>query len=62
MTITRFPPRRAAAIWISRERDGSAWIVLARGNGWLFGCRHQALVEATWLSLNFALPIREISA
>jgi hypothetical protein len=56
MIIIRFPPRRSHAVWITRE--DAAWLVRARGHGWLFGCRQQAWSEATWLANNLGLPIR----
>jgi hypothetical protein len=57
-TIIRFPPRRSAAIWISRDDDG-AWLVLHRGHGWLHGSSGAASTEAQWLSGNTGMPIRE---
>jgi hypothetical protein len=54
--VARFPPRRSHAIWITRE--DTAWLVLAHGHGWLFGCRHQAWAEAMWLARNLGLFIR----
>jgi hypothetical protein len=58
--VLRFPLRQSHAIWITRE--DTAWLVLARGHGWLFGCRQQALAAAQWLARNLNLPIRELAA
>jgi len=58
--IIRFP-RCQAAVWITRERDGSAWIVPGpRGHWWLHAALDQARADAMWLSKNAALPIREV--
>jgi hypothetical protein len=55
--VIRFPPRFSHAIWITRQ--DTAWVVLARGHGWTFGRRGQALVAAQWLARNLDLPICE---
>jgi hypothetical protein len=55
-SVVRFPPRRSRAVWLIRE--DAVWFVLAREHGWLFGCRHQAWAEATWLASNLGLPVR----
>ena len=57
----RFPDRRSAAIWVTPERDGQGWLVLARGYGWLHGSSRAADQDAQWLSRNLALPVREIT-
>jgi hypothetical protein len=57
--IIRFPPRRSAAVWLVRAREGGGWLVLARGHGWLFGSRSAALEDAQWLAANLGFPIRE---
>jgi hypothetical protein len=59
-TIVRFPPRRAAAIFVCKERNSDEWLAIARGHGWSFSSRAEALNEAEWLACNLALPIREI--
>jgi hypothetical protein len=55
--VVRFPPRRSAAVWLFPAREGG-WLVLVRGHGWRFGCRHQAQAEAMWLAINLSLPVR----
>ena len=54
----RFPPRRSASVWFLRAREGG-WLVLARGYGWLFGPRSDALADARWLAANLGFPFRE---
>jgi hypothetical protein len=54
--IVRFPPRRAMCVWLTRE--GPAWLVLARGHGWLHGCYESALTDARWLAQNLGFTIR----
>jgi hypothetical protein len=58
--VIRFPPRRIAAVFICRERDGAGWLALVGSSGWLHGSRTEALAEAKWLSRNFGLPVREV--
>jgi hypothetical protein len=60
MTLVRFPPRRASAIFVCEEHDGG-WLVLARGHGWLHGSRLDALDDAH-CSRNLGLPVRELVA
>jgi hypothetical protein len=60
MTIIRFPPRRAAAIFVCEERDGDGWLAIAGAHGWLFGSLVEARREAMWLARNFSLPVREV--
>jgi hypothetical protein len=60
-TVVRFPPRRAAAVWLLQAREGG-WLVLARGHGWLHGSRSDALADARWLARNLGFPIRELAA
>jgi hypothetical protein len=57
--IIRFPPRRLAAVFVCRERDGDGWLALAGAHGWLFGSVAEARLAARWLSRNFGLPVRE---
>ncbi len=54
--ITRFPARKSFAIWIAS--DEGAWLVLARGHGWLHGDKAAAVDDAAWLADNLGLPIR----
>jgi hypothetical protein len=55
--IARFPPRRAAVIWIVNSLDG--WLVLApSGHGWLHQDIRSTRAEAEWLAANFNIPIR----
>jgi hypothetical protein len=56
--IVRLPDRVQAAIWLTHEPFG-AWLVLARGHGWIFGSSTAASTDAEWLSENLGLPIRE---
>jgi hypothetical protein len=58
--VVRFPARRAACVWITRE--GPAWLVIAREHGWLHGDYPAALGDARWLSKNLGLPIRRAVA
>jgi len=54
--LVRLDPRRVARVWIVRE--GPAWLVLARGHGWLHGDYNAALADALWLSKNLGLAVR----
>ena len=54
--ILKFPERGRFNVRV--EREDQAWLVLARGHGWLFGCYREALREARWLSRNLDFPIR----
>jgi hypothetical protein len=56
--VVRFPPRRAAAIFIC-ECDGDGWLAIAGAHGWLFGSLAEARGAARWLSHNLDLPVRE---
>jgi hypothetical protein len=58
MSIVRFPVRRSAAVWITREND--AWLVLAGSHGWLCGSREEADREAQWLARNRDYPVRAV--
>jgi hypothetical protein len=60
MTLVRFPPRRASAIFVCAERDGDGWLAIAGAHGWLFGSLVEARRAARWLSCNLALPVREV--
>jgi hypothetical protein len=57
--VARFPMRRSLAVWITR--DGSAWLVLAGEQGWLFGSRQEADRDAQWLGRNLGLPVRAVA-
>jgi hypothetical protein len=57
--IFRFPPRRAAAIFVCAERDGDGWLAIAGLHGWLCGSLAEARLTARWLSRNLGLPVRE---
>jgi hypothetical protein len=59
MTLVRFPPRRASAIFVCAERDGDGWLAIAGAHGWLFGSFAEARLAARWLADNLGLPIRE---
>jgi hypothetical protein len=54
--VVRFPTRRLAAVWITRQ--GPAWLVLAYEHGWLFGSYQEAQRDAQWLGRNLGLPVR----
>jgi hypothetical protein len=59
--VIRFPPRCSHVVWIARE--DAAWLVLARGHGWLHATLDQARADARWLAHNLAgLPIRVTGA
>jgi hypothetical protein len=58
--ISRFPPRRSAAVWVMRE--GQAWIVIAAEHGWLHGSQQAADDDAQWLGRNLGLPIRAVTS
>jgi hypothetical protein len=62
MTLVRFPPRRAVAIFVCEERDGDGWLAIAGAHGWLFGSLVEARGAAHWLSRNLGLPVRELVA
>jgi hypothetical protein len=57
MNLIRFPPRRAACVWVLPETDGG-WTVLAGDHGWLHGDYRTAGEDARWLARNLNLPIR----
>jgi hypothetical protein len=57
----RFPPRRAAAIFVHEVAEGG-WIVLAHEHGWTHGDARSAFADAQWLSRNLDLPIRGMRA
>jgi hypothetical protein len=59
--IIRFPPRRAAAIFVIND-DGNGLLVLApNGHGWIHSDAATAIADARWLSANFGgLPIRGV--
>lgn len=54
--IVRFPPRRAACVWVLRQ--DASWLVLARDHGWLHGRYQDALADARWLARNLGIAIR----
>jgi hypothetical protein len=54
--LVRFPPRRAAVVWLLLDRDG--WLVIGGDHGWSFGDFPSALDDAEWLAANLQLPIR----
>jgi hypothetical protein len=58
--ITGFPQRHAVVVWLLRE--GDAWLVMARGYGWVHGDLAAAIDDAQWLAANLQLPIRFIKA
>jgi hypothetical protein len=58
--VIRFEPRRSTAVWLVRQ--GAAWLVLARGHGWLHGDYYDALADAVWLSENLGFVVRRASA
>jgi hypothetical protein len=60
-TVIRFPPRRMAAVFICKERNGSGWLAIAGAHAWLFGSHDQAVAEARWLAANLGFPIREFA-
>jgi len=55
--IIRFPARQGARIWLMRE--GAAWLVVARGHGWLHGNYNDAFSDAVWLAENLGLAVRK---
>jgi hypothetical protein len=55
--VIQFPPRRSAAVWILKAEG--AWLVEARGHGWLHSDQHSAFEDAMWLSENLQLPVRQ---
>jgi hypothetical protein len=59
--IIRFPPRRSAAVWLLKAREGG-WLVLVRGHGWIHGDYDDAIADARWLARNLGFPIREVAA
>jgi hypothetical protein len=56
MNVERFPPRRAAVVWLLLDRDG--WLVIGGDHGWSHGSYHSALADAEWTARNLGLPIR----
>jgi hypothetical protein len=56
--VVRFPGRHAACVWVIRE--DAAWLVLARGHGWLHGDYLDALDDARWLARNLGFTIRTL--
>jgi hypothetical protein len=66
--VIRFPPRRSHAVWITRERDGPAWLVygpawlvLGPPGGWLHATLEAARAYAHWLAQNWSVPVREVA-
>jgi hypothetical protein len=55
--IIRFPSRAPFNVVIQRE--GVAWLVTARGHGWLHGSKNSALNDAHWLARNHGTRICE---
>jgi hypothetical protein len=58
--VLRFPPRRSAAIWLTREAAGG-WLVLGHGHAWSHGDCAAAVEDALWLSQNRKLPVRGLA-
>jgi hypothetical protein len=56
----RFPNRRAASVWLTRE--GPAWLVLAGDHGWVHGDHAAAVADAEWLSENLGFAVRHAGA
>jgi hypothetical protein len=59
--VIRFPPRRSHAVWITCERDGTAWLVLGPRGGWLHATLEAARAYAHWLAQNWSVPVREVA-
>lgn len=57
--IIPFPPRGPFAVHI--ERDGAAWLVVARDHGWLHGDRRNALAEAQSAAAGFGVAVEIIN-
>jgi hypothetical protein len=57
--VVRFPARRSAAVWLTRE--GPAWLVIAGAHGWLHGDYDDALADAAWLSENLGFAVGHAS-
>jgi hypothetical protein len=60
--ICRLPPRRMAAVFVCKERDGNGWLAIAGAHAWLFGSYDQAVAASRWLAVNRGIPIREAAA
>ena len=58
--IIPFPSRDPFSVRIARE--GTAWLVLYRGHGWLFGSRREAIAEATAIARGFSVAVSEARA
>jgi hypothetical protein len=48
-----------ACVWLTRESDDKAWLVLAGNHGWLHTNKRDARDDARWLARNLGLPVRE---
>ncbi|MPZ57979.1 MAG: hypothetical protein GEU91_16085 [Rhizobiales bacterium] len=59
-SVIQFPPHRFAAVMVLKE--GPAWLVLLRSHGWLFGCRHDALIEACALASASGMRVVECAS
>jgi hypothetical protein len=53
--VLRFPERGPFAVRI--EREDSAWLVVARDHGWMFGSHHEALADAERIARGFGVVV-----
>jgi hypothetical protein len=53
--IIKFPERGPFVVRI--EREGAAWLVVARNHGWLHGSRREALADAERIARGFGVVV-----
>jgi hypothetical protein len=59
--VLRFPLRGPFAVRVLPD-DGGAWFVICRQHGWLFGSRHEALVDAAEIAAGFGVAVEVVGA
>jgi hypothetical protein len=53
--LLKFPERGPFAVRI--EREGAAWLVVARDHGWLHGSHHEAMADAERIARGFGVVV-----
>jgi hypothetical protein len=57
--ILQFPPRGPFAVRVQHDGCG-AWVVVCRSNGWLFGSRREALIDAAEIAAGFGVAVEVV--
>ena len=60
-TIIEFPAIGPFCVRVEREREGGAWLVLCKSNGWLHGNLQQAIADAKEVAQGFGYMVRVAS-